>query len=150
MRNRLPPRFEIQVSFWNGYTLFAEVRSWKLHLRSDKSMEDLAGMFNAKIRGWINYDGAFYRSALNKILWKIDGRLVSGAMRQCKRLPNHKRLAVHWLKRIACKQPGLFAHWQNVIPKTRKSRMSGDVYVRFRERLEGKFLGATRLILERV
>jgi hypothetical protein len=28
--------------------------------------------------------------------------------------------------------------------------MSGDVHVRFRERLEGKFLGATRLILERV
>ena len=27
----------------------------------------------------------------------------------------------------------------------RKSRMSGDVHVRFCERLEGKFLGATRL-----
>ena len=28
--------------------------------------------------------------------------------------------------------------------------MSGDVHVRFRERLEGRFLGATRLILEGV
>ena len=81
-------------------------------------MEDFAGMFNAKIRGWINYDGAFYRSAPNKLLWKTDGRRVIGAMRQCKRLRNHKRLAVHWLKRSACKQPGLFAHWKNVIPKT--------------------------------
>ncbi len=27
-----------------------------------------------------------------------------------------------------------------------KSRMSGDVHVRFRERLEGKFLWATRLV----
>ncbi len=98
--------------------IFAEVRSWKLHLRSDKSLEDLAGMFNAKIRGWINYYGAFYRSALNKLLWKIDCRLVRWAMRKCKILRNYKRLAVHWLKRIACKQPGLLAHWQNVIPKT--------------------------------
>jgi hypothetical protein len=100
-------------------TIFTEVRSWKLHLRSDKSLEDLAGMFNAKIRGWINYYGAFYRSALNKILWKIDCRVVRGAMRKYKRLRNHKRLAVHWLKRSACKHPVLFAHWQNVIPKTR-------------------------------
>ncbi len=98
--------------------IFTEVRSWKLHLRSDKSLEDLAGMFNATIRGWINYYGAFYRSALNKLLWKIDCRLVRWAMRKCKRLRNHKRLAVHWLKRIACKQPGLFAHWQVVMPKT--------------------------------
>ena len=29
----------------------------------------------------------------------------------------------------------------------KKSRMSGDVHVRFRERLEGRFLGATRLLL---
>ncbi len=34
--------------------------------------------------------------------------------------------------------------------RDRKSLMSGDVHVLFRERLEGKFLGATRLILERV
>ena len=60
-------------------------------------------------------------------------------------LRNHKRLVVHWLTRIACNHPGLFAHWQNGIPKTRKRRMSGDVHVRFRERLEGKFLWATRL-----
>lgn len=29
----------------------------------------------------------------------------------------------------------------------KKSRMSGDVHVRFRERLEGRFLGATRLVV---
>jgi hypothetical protein len=29
-------------------------------LRSDKDLEDLARMFNAVIRGWVNYYGAFY------------------------------------------------------------------------------------------
>ena len=30
------------------------VRSWTLHERSDKTLGDLARMFNANIRGWIN------------------------------------------------------------------------------------------------
>jgi RNA-directed DNA polymerase len=41
-----------------------EIRRWKLPLRSDKDLEDLARMFNTVIRGWINYYGAFYTSAL--------------------------------------------------------------------------------------
>lgn len=35
-----------------------EVRSWRLPLRSDKALEDLARMVNATIRGWIPYSGA--------------------------------------------------------------------------------------------
>ena len=30
-----------------------EIRSWDLHLRSDKRIEDLSRMFNPKIRGWL-------------------------------------------------------------------------------------------------
>src|SRR5207253_3803964 len=41
----------------------AEIRSWNLHLRSDKSIEDLSRMFNPIIRGWLQYYGRFYRSA---------------------------------------------------------------------------------------
>jgi RNA-directed DNA polymerase len=32
----------------------AEIRSWDLQNRSDKSIEDLSRMFGAKLRGWIN------------------------------------------------------------------------------------------------
>jgi hypothetical protein len=31
----------------------AEIRSWNLHSRSDKRIEDLSRMFNPKIRGWL-------------------------------------------------------------------------------------------------
>jgi hypothetical protein len=36
-----------------------EMRRWKLHCRSDNSIEDLARMFNAKIRGWMQYYGRY-------------------------------------------------------------------------------------------
>jgi hypothetical protein len=42
----------------------AMIRSWNLHLRSDKAIEDLSRMFNPVIRGWLQYYGRFYRSAL--------------------------------------------------------------------------------------
>jgi hypothetical protein len=41
-----------------------EIRSWKLHLRSDRAIEDLSRMFDPIVRGWLQYYGRFYRSAL--------------------------------------------------------------------------------------
>ncbi len=35
-----------------------EMRSWRVHLRSDKTLTDLALMFNRQLQGWINYSGA--------------------------------------------------------------------------------------------
>src|SRR5215813_8039610 len=40
------------------------IRSWSMHRRSDKGLDDLARMFNSHIRGWINYYGRFCPSAL--------------------------------------------------------------------------------------
>ena len=40
------------------------IRRWTLHHRSDKSLQDLAEMYNPYIRGWINYYGHFYRDAV--------------------------------------------------------------------------------------
>ena len=89
-----------------------EVRRWQLPVRSDKALDDLARMFNAVIRGWVRYYGAYYPSALYWTLRQIDRKLVLWATRKFKRLRGHKRRAAHWLWRIARKQPGLFAHWR--------------------------------------
>jgi RNA-directed DNA polymerase len=40
-----------------GKAMRAEMRSWQLHLRSDKSIEDLSRMFNLQVRGWLQYYG---------------------------------------------------------------------------------------------
>jgi RNA-directed DNA polymerase len=87
------------------------VRSWTLHERSDKTLDDLARMFNAHIRGWINYYGRFYPSALYPTLRRLDVFLARWADRKFKSLRRHKTRAIHWLQRIARRQTGLFAHW---------------------------------------
>ncbi len=87
------------------------VRTWTMHERSDKSLDDLARMFNPSIRRWINYYGAYYKSALYPTLRHIDLILARWAHRKFKSLRRHRRRTRHWLDRIARRQPGLFAHW---------------------------------------
>jgi RNA-directed DNA polymerase len=36
-----------------------EVCRWRLHLRPDKILTDLARIFNPIIQGWVNYYGRF-------------------------------------------------------------------------------------------
>jgi group II intron reverse transcriptase/maturase len=94
-----------------GKAIRREIRSWNLCLRSDKALEDLARMFNAKIRGWINYYGAYYKSQMYPTLRHIDRKLVLWATRKYKKLRGHKRRASHMLGRIANQHNELFAHW---------------------------------------
>lgn len=103
--------FSPAVSGKAAKSIRQEVRSWNLQLRSDKALDDLARMFNATIRGWVNYYGAFYKSALYPTLRQIDRKLVLWATRKFKRLRRHRRRATHWLARIARKHTRLFAHW---------------------------------------
>jgi len=88
------------------------MRSWRLHLRSDKTLEDLSRMFNPILRGWVNYYGSYYKSALYLVLRHLDRILVKWAMRKYRKLRGHKRRATQWLRSIAKKEPKLFAHWQ--------------------------------------
>jgi RNA-directed DNA polymerase len=88
------------------------MRSWRLHLRSDKTLEDLSRMFNPILRGWINYYGQYYRSALYPTFRVLDRTLVRWATRKYKRLRGHQRRATYWLGRIAHREPQMFAHWK--------------------------------------
>jgi len=104
--------FTPAISNKAGKAIRQEMRRWKLHLRSDKSLEDLARMFNSKIQGWINYYGRYYKSAMYPTLRSLDRRLAQWATRKYKRLRGHRRRAAQWLARIAENQRGLFAHWR--------------------------------------
>ena len=61
-----------------------EIRSWHLARRSDKSLDDLARMFNSIVQGWINYYGRFYRSRLLYFLRRLNDHLVRWACRKYK------------------------------------------------------------------
>ena len=88
-----------------------EMRRWRLPLRSDKAIDDLARMWNPVLRGWIQYYGRFYRSALYPVFRHLNDLLVRWAMRKYKRLRRHHRRAEHWLGGVAGREPRLFAHW---------------------------------------
>ena len=90
----------------------AEIRSWDLQNRSDKSIEDLSRMFGAKLRGWINYFGHFYKSALYPTFYNLNRKLVKWATRKYKKLRKRPRRAHYWLGAVAKRQPELFPHWQ--------------------------------------
>ena len=104
--------FSPAVSTKAGKAMRQKARKWKMHLRSDKSLEDLSRMFGPTIRGWINYYGSFYKSALYPTLRQLNRTLLRWAMRKYKRLKRHRRRAEHWLGRIAERQSWLFPHWQ--------------------------------------
>lgn len=87
------------------------MRGWRIHLRSDKAIDDLARMWNPVLRGWIQYYGRFYPSALYAVFRHFNGVLVRWAMRKYKRLRGHRRRAEYWLGGVARREPRLFAHW---------------------------------------
>jgi RNA-directed DNA polymerase len=95
-----------------------EMRTWRVHLRSDKSLEDISYMFNPTLRGWITYYSSYYKSALYPMLRHFNHTLTRWVRRKYKRFRQHQRRAEHWLGRIAQKQPSLFAHWQMGVKPT--------------------------------
>lgn len=89
-----------------------EIRSWHIARRSDKSLSDLAHMFNTIVQGWINYYGRFYKSMLYPLLRRINDHLVRWAMRKYKRLRRREKRAGELMAEASRRSPRLFAHWR--------------------------------------
>ena len=116
--------FSPAISDEAGKSIREEIRSWNLHLRSDKSIEDLSRIFNPIIRGWLQYYGRFYRSALYPPMRQLDRSLARWADQKYKKLRGHLRRATHWVARISRRDPKLWAHWQMGV---RRGSMAGAV-----------------------
>jgi RNA-directed DNA polymerase len=91
----------------------ATVRDWRLGAsRNNQSLEEVAGFVNPYVRGWVNYYGRYYRSALNPALRHLERALVYWVRRKFKRFRRHQRKATHWLGCVARREPRLFYSWQ--------------------------------------
>lgn len=91
----------------------ATVRDWRLGAsRNNQSLEEIARFVNPYVRGWVNYYGRYYRSALTPVLRHLERVLVYWVRRKFKRLRRHQRKATHWLGRVARREPGLLYSWQ--------------------------------------
>lgn len=93
-----------------------EVRSWKLQLKVDRTIEDIAKMFNSKIQGWINYYSHYYKSELVYTLKYINKCLLKWVRKKYKRR-NSRRKAIKLLIEIAERNTEILAHWKfGVLP----------------------------------
>jgi len=91
----------------------AVIRSWRLGAtRNNQSLEEIAEFVNPYVRGWVNYYGRYYRSALTPVLRHLERALVYWVRRKLKRLRRHQRKAAHWLGRLARREPNLLYLWQ--------------------------------------
>jgi RNA-directed DNA polymerase len=105
------------VSFLPGVSgkaakaIVVEMRRWRIHRKSDKSLEDISRMYNRVVRGWVNYYGRYYKSALVSVLKCLNRRLVRWAQTKYKRYRSQRR-ATRWLRAIARQHPDWFAHWR--------------------------------------
>ncbi|MFD7860636.1 group II intron reverse transcriptase/maturase [Streptomyces microflavus] len=89
----------------------AEVRSWRIHRRTRHAFAQLARFINPIVRGWIQYYGAYYRSALEPLLRRINAYLVRWIRRKYKRLAGFKK-AKECFQGITQRYPGMFFHWR--------------------------------------
>jgi group II intron reverse transcriptase/maturase len=87
-----------------------EVRSWRLHLRTRATAADLAWLINPKVRGWMNYYGAFYPSALYGVCYRINIYLMRWLMRKYKKIKGWKKAKRSMVDAIK-RRPRYFAHW---------------------------------------
>jgi group II intron reverse transcriptase/maturase len=88
-----------------------EVRRWRLHLRSDLELEEIAKWVRPTLAGWVRYYGRFYPSKLREDLRTIDAFIVRWVSRKYKRFRGHTLAVWDWLRSLRRRNPNLFAHW---------------------------------------
>jgi RNA-directed DNA polymerase len=75
-------------------------------------LNELAALMNPALVGWIRYYGKFRPSALVSVFRQINKSLRLWAMRKYKRFKRRMKRAMSWLRDIALRDRGLFAHWR--------------------------------------
>lgn len=89
-----------------------KIRTLRVRMRTELSLEQLAKWLNPVINGWLNYYGRYTRSALYGMCRHINKTLVRWARRKFKPLRHRKTRAMLFLEKIADQCPDLFAHWK--------------------------------------
>ena len=107
---RCSPRSSQRSATTPKQKISEQIRRWRLHRWIGLNLAELARWINPVVRGWMQYYGAFYRSALYPLLSRINAYLMRWTRKKYKRLRTIKRAAACW-QRITRQYPRLFAHW---------------------------------------
>ncbi len=90
----------------------AQIRWWNLPLRNEWSISEIAKYINPVLRGWYQYYGKFYKTALKWVWRNLNYYLCRWVMRKYKRYKRHKAKANGYLAKIAIANRELFFHWK--------------------------------------
>jgi RNA-directed DNA polymerase len=89
------------------------VRAWRMgSTRNNQRLEDLAKLIDPPVRGWMNYYGRYYRTKCIKVLQHINEALARWVRWKYKRLRYRKTASIHWLGRLAQRDPNLLYLWR--------------------------------------
>ena len=104
--------FQPAVSKEAQKRMSSEVRSWRIHLRTGRTFAELAREFNPVVRGWMQYYGAFYKTALYPLLRRINHYLMRWVRKKYrKKIRTYKKFHKRW-KQVTAAWPSLFVHWK--------------------------------------
>ena len=121
------PNFLPAISRTSKKAIHREIRSWHIQLKNEKSLEDLSRMFNPILRGWLQYYGRFYPSAMRRIWVTFNRYLVRWLQRKSKYYARHWTKARQYVDRFARTHKKCFVHWELGVfpmPSSSRSRMS--------------------------
>ncbi|MEU1600105.1 group II intron maturase-specific domain-containing protein [Streptomyces sp. NPDC005708] len=74
------------------------------------SEADLARWITPIVRGWMQYFGAFYPSALHPLLERVNAYLMRWMRKKFKRLRGRKKARTAW-GQVVARRPRFFVHW---------------------------------------
>jgi RNA-directed DNA polymerase len=94
--------------------IMEKVKSWKLHRKTNLSVIEIAKKINPVTRGWINFYGEYYKSALYSLFFQLDKILIRWSQWKFKKLRTSLKRTLKWWGRIAYSNKHLFSHWKLV------------------------------------
>ena len=94
--------------------IMEKVKFWKLHRKTNSSIIEIAERINPVTRGWINFYGKYYKSALYSLFFQLDKILIRWSQRKFKKLRTSLKRTLMWWGRIAYSNKYLFSHWKLV------------------------------------
>ena len=88
-----------------------QIREWHLPRHTSVGLHELAKRYNATLRGWLNYYGCFYKSAMQRVFDHFDQGLLYWAQRKYRKFARSPRRRRRWLKKMVNRHSRLFIHW---------------------------------------
>jgi RNA-directed DNA polymerase len=102
--------FTAEISQSSQKKIREAIRSAKIWKYTQIEISEIANDFNPKIRGWINYYGAYSKRSLRRVMMIIELKLMKWISKKYKIIGYRK--TVKKLTLIKQENPRLFYHWQ--------------------------------------